>query len=350
MIAIISILILINANLAFGQYQQTIQIEYKGEKYWKFENQDSVYSNTPFLFFTSYDSNGKDIGHDQIFPHDGKWIQFYLHDSTKVACIFEVLDSLVDGILTTYYPNGQMELEVQMKKNELSGYWKHWYRNGQISLISEYKLIDNGYFYSSVQTGKWESWYQNGALKGFKTYFDGNLYGPLITYYPDHNIKSEEYYSDDQLDGIYITYHSNRQVHKSYIYKNGRLISKNPNIEYHPNGKISAIGNYDGLKVGKWKYYYFNGNIKSKGAYKLITIQTPHGDVVTSMKYGKWEYYYSNGSKMAIGKYGEPYIFDDSKTIRNNKWKYYNSDGKLIDRKIFDSLGIEITEQIDYDD
>ena len=86
-----------------------------------------------------------------------------------------------------------------------------------------------------------------------------------------------------------------------------------------------------GQKVGEWKLYYENGNIKSIGVYE------------NSKKEGVWRYFYEDGTYKAMatfkndeGEYKEYYPSGNLKSEgrilngqSNGLWKYYYEEGQL---------------------
>lgn len=60
------------------------------------------------------------------------------------------------------------------------------------------------------------------------------------------------------------------------------------------------------LKIGIWKTYYQNGQIKSKGAYEIeryIFCGFVPYTSYRSYKIGEWSYWYANGKLKAKGEY-----------------------------------------------
>lgn len=87
--------------------------------------------------------------------------------------------------------------------------------------------------------------------------------------------------------------------------KNGRF-----KISYL-NGQVEMIGNIKNDKnEGEWKYYYPNGQLESVGIFKN---DTPSG---------KWAFYYETGKKKEEGEY--------KSGKRDGKWIKYDSTGNLI--------------------
>jgi len=54
----------------------------------------------------------------------------------------------------TYYPNGQMQSEGEIKNDKMHGQWSFWFQNGQIWTIAHYE--------NNLKNGKQTIWHENG--------------------------------------------------------------------------------------------------------------------------------------------------------------------------------------------
>lgn len=85
---------------------------------------------------------------------------------------------------------------------------------------------------------------------------------------------------------------------------------------YFSNGNIAASGQIDSNKnTGKWQYYYESGSIESEGIF------------VNDLPDGKWVWYHSSGSLKEEGNY------DMGK--RSGIWKSFDENGGLINETNF---------------
>ena len=71
------------------------------------------------------------------------------------------------GKATSYYENGQLELEANYKNGELHGLVRNWYENGQLKFEANY---ENGELHGLVR-----NWYENGQLEFEANYKNGEL-------------------------------------------------------------------------------------------------------------------------------------------------------------------------------
>ena len=93
------------------------------------------------------------------------------------------------------------------------------------------------------------------------------------TFYENGQIRSEGNYNDGEKDGKWIQYYENGQIKWKGNYKGGKEEGKT--TSYYKSGQIDSVGikfccsswgNYS-IKVGKWIWYYENGQIKKEKNY-----------------------------------------------------------------------------------
>ena len=149
---------------------------------------------------------------------------------------------------------------------------------------------------------------------------------------------------------------------EGYILPNLLKNDQNQNINnYYDNGNLRSTGKKkDGKKIGRWKFYYENGqlnlisNFDGKGVEiknfypsigTLKSIEKFDGNIV-----GKWIWYYDNSQIREIGEYnkngertGVWRLFYENGKLKQKgqvdngnligKWKYYSEYGELINDK-----------------
>jgi len=142
---------------------------------------------------------------------------------------------------------------------------------------------------------------------------------------------------------------------------------KNTITEYYKSGEIKSVGTIDDFhkefnnyRIGFWKEFYRNGNLKASGNYKLDTYtQCCTGGICDgfySYKYGEWNYYYDNGKLKAKGQYrigkkhketscegGDEINFG----FVTNSWNFYDNKGKKSEPTEKDIAEIEKSSFID---
>jgi len=279
--AYILILLFFVFNTIIAQTNKIKTISIEGETYFVYpEFQDEKYGND-----LSWKINNivNKYNLDTNTNIDGKWIQFYKNDTTKIAKKFILKNKKLNGKYVEYFPNGIKEEEIEYKDEKVFGFWIRWYKNGQVMDSAKYRLdtsIVNGYISSSKIYCK--RWYENGNIELIENYDSlGQKNGKWTYFYANGNIKKEISYTNEGSNvensiiykkglknGVFVIYYKNGQERIKINYSMGYVID-GYYCEYYPNGKQKRCGILkNGLLDGKWTEWYDNGNIKSEGKYK----------------------------------------------------------------------------------
>jgi antitoxin component YwqK of YwqJK toxin-antitoxin module len=110
----------------------------------------------------------------------------------------------------------------------------------------------------------------------------------VVQTYPDGKVELEQYFSFQNNDSILVK-----------------------EIGYYPDGVKRIEGSYlQGMREGKWTYWFSNGNKWSEAYYKA------------DIRDGKSTVWHENGSKYFEGNYrvGE----------RTGRWRFWDEEGKLV--------------------
>lgn len=80
---------------------------------------------------------------------------------------------IINGLVKTFYPNGKLESQKEIKKNKRDGISCAWYKNGRVMFVEEYEddLLVNGKYYKNSNNEPTSS-ISNG--NGLVTLFDGD--------------------------------------------------------------------------------------------------------------------------------------------------------------------------------
>ena len=144
-------------------------------------------------------------------------------------------------------------------------------------------------------------------------------------------------------------------------------LNKTEISEYYDSGEIKSVGSidafhkeYNNFRVGFWREFYKNGNLKSEGNYKLDTYkQCCTGGICDgyySYKYGEWKYYFENGNLKAkgtyrIGKKHKKTSCEGGDEINfgyiTNSWIFYDIKSNEIKPSDKDILEIENSSYLD---
>lgn len=318
-----------------GQPVDPVQIDWHGKEYWKYQSVDQ-HNNTPFKLNYQYDSAGQYLGWIYEFPRDGEWISFFKEDSKKVASIFNVKDSILNGKLIQYYLSGAVHGEHEYEDGNKIGFVRYWNENGILISEDQYGYGENKQIIKEI--GQWKRWNDKGDLKQIINYKEGKLDGVQLEYHENGQIKVEKFYIQGIQDGNQTIFYPNGRISKRRKYIRGKFIEENPYKDFHENGVISGTGNIEnGLEKGKWIYYYKSGLKKSEGKYRIHIYPHEHGNLYYSIKEGDWTYWYETGKIKARGSYTEGIIGDilsgqepNLLSLKSGGWIFYDEKGKEI--------------------
>jgi len=149
--------------------------------------------------------------------------QFYPNKKLKA----EKTDDGKNQHLTTWFENGNKNLEQYLLNNILNGKSEQWFDNGQLELSCTYK--------NNKQEGKFSAYHKNGKKKIEGNYYNGNLDGNWKSYNEKGHIISDEKYNFGKKIGTWYYYFENGNKRAKVIYKDG-LIKENK--EWNESGKL----------------------------------------------------------------------------------------------------------------
>lgn len=255
--------------------------------------------------------------------------------------IYEVdfKDGKENGVVKDYYRTGETYLEGNYKDGEKEGVWTYYNREGKKTALFNYK--------KGKKDGKQTYYFENGEVSSFVNYKDGEKDGESISYWKNGKMELKESFDDGELESIECFDKTGKSIYKKRLGSSTTL--KIP----HHNGQTSATGKMkDGKKSGKWKYYDEYGTLSEESEYsegkadgKIISYYS------SGLKYaeyfkedgdynGKYINFWPNGKKRSEGFY-----IDDEKV---GEWLYFYPNGKL-DRKSYFVEGDLYGFQYSYD-
>ena len=175
----------------------------------------------------------------QSNPYSGENLCIYKDSSGQYFLKGKIKNGKRHGKSTSWYENGQKQLEENFLEGLLNGKSTKWLENGQIVLEESFKegkqISETRYTY-----------YDNNLRDSLKTFKNNRLNGQSIYYRHDNGQKFiEGSYKDNKADGKWTFWDkSGRKIEESN-YKDGDLVDKTI-----------------------FKYTYFTGHLKSKKKYK----------------------------------------------------------------------------------
>lgn len=179
--------------------------------------------------------------------------QYYTNGVKRQQLIFK--DSLLDGTIITYYKSGTMADIVSFENGKVITPSLSYYPSGQLSDYREDYALDDNEFYA-------------------------------IEFYEEGLIKSRSWGLPDSTEAfVEIRYHLEGTKMDSTVYNAGRQ----PFIKWDNKGNVclrGAIFQAFFLRVGPWKEWYADGNLKREYYYNENSPNQPEGD---------WKWYDRNG-------------------------------------------------------
>jgi len=339
-----------NGNLQFKTTYKRGLLE--GNLY-KYYNSGGVKSIEPFI-------------HDTL----NGWATYFNQSGCKSAEL-KYVKGETDSLARYFYPSGKIKSTVWFKNDKRNGKTEYYYENGQLQSKGEYK--------NEEQIGQWIAYWDNGKVKSEATYSqDGLLTGEYKEYNETGVLTEDDFYLNGKLNGKSSNYTDEARLWYNVDYKNSiikRITTFTANTgavcaEFEDKGKKIPVTfmtpkcqkMYEGLffegeRDGAWTYFYTNGNISLKEAYKKglnegMYISYFKNGVVNSKinftkdkKNGYYIEYYKNGVKSVEGwyrngqkqgywiSYGETGLKSKELYYLNDEMRgyqrYYTIDGKL---------------------
>lgn len=177
-----------------------------------------------------------------------------------------------DGYNTFYHPNGKIASEGIMREGKPDGYWKTYNERGF--------LIAEGNRVNFLLDSTWNFYDDSSRLVLQINYREGKKDGIRRTFRPDEIL--EENFTNDIKNGLTVTFFPDGKVKKTVNFVNG--YEDGVAREYSHDGTIIALLQYkrgfiidreninrtdkNGLKQGRWKYFYDDGKVKLEGIYR----------------------------------------------------------------------------------
>lgn len=227
-----------------------------------------------------------------------------------------------NGFVKFYYPGGKLASEGTMRDGKPDGYWKTFYENGLIKsegnrknflLDSVWKFYDDSarllvsITYKADKKNGLKTTYRQGEVTS-ENYVDDIKQGPTTYYYPDGKVRLVINFVDGLENGVARELDTTGAVITYLEYKKGFLVSRE-----RINRKDS-----NGLKQGRWKFFYDDFTVKLEGVYK------------DDKKNGYFKEYDQNGSLLSVKKYVNDVLQVEAPEVTSLKLKTdYYPDGKV---------------------
>jgi antitoxin component YwqK of YwqJK toxin-antitoxin module len=175
----------------------------------------------------------------------------------KVLRVYEKdLEGKKKSILTTYYPNRQIEQYLECISTQAYGNYKKWHSNGALQIKAF--IIGGPADFSSLAQKQWlfdktcEVYDEKGNCTARISYNKGLLEGQSTYYYPDKTLKEQRFYKQGNLEGIRKIFQKKGIVYTEESYKEGQKDG-------------TCKGFFEGKKIAFQEEY--KNNLLMKGVY-----------------------------------------------------------------------------------
>lgn len=280
---------------------------------------------------------------------NGKWAIYDVLG--RIASAFNYTDGLQNGEQKTFYENGKLKEIYSSDSNYIVGLYKEFYANGHLKTHGEFTKVG--------RIGVWTTYFSNDTVESV-SYFDENKKtGRNMFFSPAGKLTMEDFLDSDGMlkrqklyspDGLVLndqafTFDSTTYVSK---YPSGAVKEKNKIIHktthglslgYYPNGIKKSEFNYvHGVPDGKWKFWDYKGNLSFEYTYSAGSLT----GAITSYRDGKLYYTDTLESGLSQGVFTEYYPSGKpTRTITSNADKKHGNydifapDGQLMYRLVF---------------
>lgn len=177
-----------------------------------------------------------------------------------------------NGYNSYYFANGKLSSEGTMRDGKPDGYWKTYWENGTLKAEGNRKNFE--------LDSTWTFYDENGKTTLQINYLNGKKEGIRRTIRENEVV--EENFSNDVKQGLTIYYYPDGKIMRSINFENG--LENGFAREFAQDGTVVTLIEYrrgfifdreninrrdkNGLKQGRWKFFYADGKVKTEGTYR----------------------------------------------------------------------------------
>lgn len=177
-----------------------------------------------------------------------------------------------NGYNSFYFANGKLSSEGTMRDGKPDGYWKTYWENGTLKAEGNRKNFE--------LDSTWTFYDENGKTTLQINYLNGKKEGIRRTIRENEVV--EENFSNDVKQGLTIYYYPDGKIMRSINFENG--LENGFAREFAQDGTVVTLIEYrrgfiidreninrrdkNGLKQGRWKFFYADGKVKTEGTYR----------------------------------------------------------------------------------
>jgi antitoxin component YwqK of YwqJK toxin-antitoxin module len=135
-----------------------------------------------------------------------------LYSNGQRAFLTPMQDGIVDGVIKSWFENGQISTEGYSYDMKYDGIVSDWDENGQ--------LVEMAHYSKGILSGLYREWYSNGNSKTDCYYSSGKIEGEYTSWIEDGSQDSEGTYLQGEKDGMW----SEKSGRETGIYTQGKRI------------------------------------------------------------------------------------------------------------------------------
>lgn len=132
-------------------------------------------------------------------------------------------------LFSTTYKNRKLEAESQVDKTFVKmtyNFDDNNFNKGTVNLYIDNNLFATVRIINSLQDGEMKMFYPNGKVMGTSTFKNGKLNGISKVFYENGKIMTKMNFKDDELEGEAILYDEDGKIITKQFYKNGEEMIK----------------------------------------------------------------------------------------------------------------------------
>ena len=132
-------------------------------------------------------------------------------------------------LFSTTYKNRKLEAESQVDKTFVKmtyNFDDNNFNKGTVNLYIDNNLFATVRIINSLQDGEMKMFYPNGKVMGTSTFKNGKLNGISKVFYENGKIMTKMNFKDDELEGEAILYDEDGKIITKQFYKNGEEVIK----------------------------------------------------------------------------------------------------------------------------
>jgi len=205
---------------------------------------------------TFSDGNSKQTCYYQVRGNDSSLVKemfYYQNKNPRLQGEF-VRDTVLNGLWTGWYDNGQKLFEAVFADGKRNGNWKIWDFSGKECQDSLFQVKEDTVGLPSL-------------IKFFSVSDNGKELTALVDFYPNHCIKSAGTIKGNKKNGKWTVWYDDGTKWSEGEFKFD--VGDGLRTVYYPDGKKYYEGKYLlGEKMGEWTFWNERGDVIRQVTYK----------------------------------------------------------------------------------